>query len=331
MTDSNTPQVDVNTDDLDAFSDLLHGKAVVAQAEDTTPEDVDTLAPENDEVPEDKPTDTEEDDDLPVDEKPVEKPKSRFQERIDELTDKWRTTEREKEDAKRKLDEALARLDALEKPPTESVAKTAPTQDDDGPRADDLNADGSDKYPLGEFDPAYIRDLTRHTIQKETERAKAAEAEAAERTKAERAQQELIDTWTDKLEQAKTEYPDIYDTNRKLLDAFKDVDPSYGDYLATTIMQMDAGPAVLYYLGNNLDEAREIVNAGALRATLALGKLEAKLASDAPKEKTTKPIKLSTSPEPPPITRGTNSGTKVLRGDTDNLDEFEALFYNKRK
>jgi hypothetical protein len=48
----------------------------------------------------------------------------------------------------------------------------------------------------------------------------------------------------------------------ELEDTFRDLDPSYGKYLATTIMSLDYGPHVLDYLADNPDEARNIVASG---------------------------------------------------------------------
>lgn len=176
--------VDPMTDDLDSFSDLLSGKAEVLPPEENKEKEVETNseeieketvetvsetdsedADENDdegteETPEDKTAETENDDSL--DDSKENKPKkpSRFQERINELTAKAREAER-----------ALEALKAEQEKKSElkDTPKTAEVVvDSDGPTPEDKNPDGSDKYPLGEFDPAYIRDMVRHTIDKES-------------------------------------------------------------------------------------------------------------------------------------------------------------------
>src|SRR5690606_13295759 len=92
--------------------------------------------------------------------------KSRFQERIDQLNEKARL-ERERADA---LESRLRALEEKKEPTPEAPKET---KADDGPKPDDKAEDGSDKYPLGEFDPQYARDLIRHTLKQEREAQKA--------------------------------------------------------------------------------------------------------------------------------------------------------------
>jgi len=94
---------------------------------------------------------------------------------------------------------------------------------------------------------------------------------------------------------------------------------------------MDKGPDVLYYLSNHPEEANSIVNSGAQKATLALGRIESrflKSEQDAPKPKLTK------APAPPPRgaqARGTNGAYIAVAPDTDDLDAFEQEFFKPRK
>lgn len=337
MSDSDSNFVDPNTDDLDAFNTLLNGHSQpledtneAATFEEEIVEDNadaeedlenDTLETE-DETDDEGGSEDEEGDEPEPDPKPVKK--NRVQERIDDLT-------REKYEEKRRADALEAKLDAILaeiKPKTIEPAATEATFD--GPNPDALNEDGTEKYPLGEFDPAYIRDLTRHTIAQETEAARIAAEEKAKATEEEAAKTQLIEEWDNKLTTAEEKYPDLRIKNIELVDTFDDLDPAYGEYLANTIMSMEHGTDVLYYLANNLDEARRIAASGPMKATLSLGRIEARYDLQHQEQKERK-LKVSTAPTPPPqINKGAASVSSVAP-DTDDLDAFETLLFQKKK
>ena len=323
--------VDPSTDDLDAFSATFFGQ------KETTPEPA--SSEKNEEAPkesdasetnddthveeEDNLDDTETDDDSEGDEKGEEKPepkpkKSRAAERIEELNKKYRETER----LVKELQEQLKVKNEDPAPKQEAEAKR--------PSPTDQNEDGTDKYPLGEFDPAYIRDDLKFDFDQER---KAREAEAADRSKqseVEAARAELQTEWNDKLGTAQERYPDFHEKGEALQETLQDVDQGYGEYLATTIMQMEFGPDVLYYLASNPDEARKIVDAGPLKATIALGRLESKFA-DASAEKQKARPKVSNAPTPPPTNKGSAVAQAEIPDDTDDLDAFAKKFFDKRR
>lgn len=328
--------VDPNTDNLDDFSALFHGEAKeLEEVKDATPESAEdedgSVTPEGEtdaeddalvETDDDATDEAEDDGDTDAPEPPAKK-KSRFQERIDELTNRAKEAEARERETARKVEEILAREKAKE-----TAAKPEPKADVEGPTPDDLKEDGSEKYPLGEFDPAYIRDLTRFTISQETERAKAEAAQEAEQRKVQEAQAQLATEWSGKLESATERYPDLLEKNAALESTFRDIEPQYGEYLATTIMSMDYGPDVLYYLGNNVEEAKRIAASGPLKATIALGRLEAKFADAAAEKQLQKP-KVSKAPVPAPVNKGT-AVNKTVAPDTDDLDAFSAMFFAKK-
>lgn len=333
--------VDPMTDDLDSFSDLLSGKAEVLPPEENKEKEVETNseeieketvetvsetdsedADENDdegteETPEDKTAETENDDSL--DDSKENKPKkpSRFQERINELTAKAREAER-----------ALEALKAEQEKKSElkDTPKTAEVVvDSDGPTPEDKNPDGSDKYPLGEFDPAYIRDMVRHTIDKESaEKRKQEEAENEKRQK-EEAVNVLNQQWAEKLAPVAEQYDDFLDKTIELESTFEGLDSGYSEYLVQTIKSLDHGPEVLYYFANNLDEAKKFVSLGPLAATLALGEYNAMFKGQSKKE----PNKVSKAPPPPQVNKGSKTRTAVSP-DTDDLDAFSQIFFKKK-
>ena len=153
--------VDNTTADLD-FGTVMSDEELAASLEaettpteepkqESTPED-DPLAPEQ---IEETPDENDEEVDIPADEQEESnalklKPKKKTaQERIDELTAARRAAEREAEDLRRQLAERSQPKEVETKEAVEAPA---------GPTPDDVDANGEAKYPLGEFDPGFIRD-----------------------------------------------------------------------------------------------------------------------------------------------------------------------------
>lgn len=361
---ADTPvEVDVNTENLDDFTALFEGKAKQAGAEPKVEEEVEVDHSVEDDEPvdddadaadadaEDEPSDAEdesgedtdgedegekdedEDDDI-LAKKP--KPKQTAKERIAELTAARRSAERALEDERRGREDLERRLRELEEgrqPKNEPKPdrNTIVTKQDDAagkPRPDDAYEDGTPVYPLGEYDEQYLSDLTDFRFDqrmKEVDERRAAEAAQSERQAAD---QQLASKWEGKLSEVEKELPDLRQTIAPLQTEFASLDPNYGMYLAQTIMTMDAGPEVLYYLANNVDEAREIVAAGPQGATLKLGKLEARI-QGALAKKAAKPVRQTKAPKPAPVTtRGVGTRGSV-RADTDNLDAFEKEFFKR--
>lgn len=335
MSTENTPAVVQEDIDLDAFAADFFGQKTSTdsvQEEEANPSDEETDETDsNDASDETDDTHPEDDDTLETEDDADEAPKpkkNRFQERIDELTAKAREAERRSNDLEAKLQEAITKLDKAS--PKDTPAASKPVAESTGPKPDDKNENGEDKYPLGEFDPAYIRDLTRHEIEAQTKAVKEREEQEKQAASLKQAELELVNSWTQKLDSAVERYPDLKDKNTLLEDTFSSIEPNYGKYLAATIMSMEYGPDVLYYLGNNLDEAKNIVASGATKATIALGRLEAKFAN-AQEEKQKAVPRVSKAPTPPPTNKGSAAAIAEIADDTDDLDAFEKKFYAKKK
>ncbi len=326
----NQTPVDDGDVDLDTFASELFGQSkpadepassegeevdetveVDATETDTHDED-DALAPED-----------EDEDETPVEE--VKPKKNRLQERIDGLI-------KDREDEKRLRVALEARLAALEKPEATPEPKPAPTQaTNTGPNPDDTNEDGSEKYPLGEFDPNYIRDLTKHALKEEREAEKARDAERVEQEEMDAQRAELQRDWQTKLTPAKERYPDFTEKGEQLFESFSTIEPAYGEYLVATIMGMDNGPDVLYYLANNVDEAEAIIAKGPTKATIALGRIETKFAELAEDKQ---PVRSKVTKAPPPpahLNKGSAIASSSVSDDTDDLDAFAAKLFKKRR
>lgn len=315
-----TVEIAPDTDDLNEFEKLMFGRPQVEeeveeeQVKDDSQEDV----PE--EVEEEVIEEEVNDEDEPA---PEEKPKkSRFQERIDELTTARREAERREEDLRKRLEE-LEKLKPVEKPVPEVKEKGEPTPDD-------VDENGEPLYPLGEFDKNYIRDLARHTFQTEAEAARLAQTKAQEEEVAQKAQEALREQWSEKLSEAvETKYPDMLEKTQGLTDVFSDLEEGYGEYLAAQIMAMDFGVDVLYHLGSNPEEAKNIVNSGPQKALIALGRLEARFALHTEESKEKK-LRVSNAPTPPDrLNKGTSVASDIP-DDTDDLAAFERKFYKRK-
>jgi DNA mismatch repair ATPase MutL len=335
---SNISTVTPDTDDLDAFNDLFHGRvkeAPKSEAEEQTEETDETADTQEVETDEDeKPAETDEehsdgDDDEDSDksgEKPTKKP-NRFQDRINELTAKAREAERREKELTRRLDEIAAR----QSPPVETPAAPKAAEDV-GPTPDDQNEDGSDKYPLGEFDPQYIRDLTRHTIQNEQKASNERLEQERVQRETQQAREQLNTQWTEKLTKVAAEHDDYMEKTIELESTFDGLDSGYSDYLVNTIKSLDHGPEVLYHFANNLEEAQKFVKMGPLAATLALGELNARFKATVDQSQQEKPqARVTKAPVPPQVTnKGTKTRTSVS-ADTDDLDAFTDMFYAPKR
>ena len=322
------------SDDLDAFSAELFGQSSVtptAATEDAREDEASDDAPElNTEGDTHDSDESDDDNDEGGSEEgessnePDPKPKkNRFQERIDELTNARREAER-REQALREEFEAFKSEFKTNKNPEPTKVEA-----DEGPKPDDLLEDGTEKYPNGEFDPQYHADRVKFLFRKEKEADEALRAQEAEQRQAAEAQLQLQTEWNSKLEPARERYPDFQDKAETLVNSFSDLNPVYGEYLSSTIMSMEFGPDVLYYLANNPDEARKIVNSGAAKATVALGRLESKFAFAEEQKQIARP-KVSNAPTPPVVNKGSAPVKTTVMGDEDDLDLISAALFKRR-
>lgn len=330
----NTATIDLDGS-LDSFADTFFGKETdskeVVQSEDSiadaeadievAEEAVQEAEAELDEA-DDESHESEEDDDGRQEE-PVKNKKS-AKERINEITREKYEAERRELETQRKLVELEAEILKLRNPQPE--VKAEPVVVDNGPDPEAKNEDGTAKYPMGEFDPKYIQDLTRFTLKQEREAAEAYRKEAEAEQAVVNARNEAQAKFTERLVEAEAEDPNIRSKILSLDPVMQGVEHNYAQYLVDIVRGLDAGPRVLAYLADNPDTARSIVNSGAVQATIALGRLDAQLQRKPKAE----PKKVSEAPTPPVQVRGTKGGNAV-RGDTESLDDFERVFFKPKK
>jgi hypothetical protein len=330
--DSNVVETDDNVDiDLDTFEKDFYQKDETPAAEDELKDEVeneeDSLADENEDEAEPK---------AEEEPKPEEKPakRNRAQERINQLLERERlATERALRAEQRMAELEAAKTETKPEKQAPSLREQLPA---DAPNPDAKDENGEPLYALGEFDPKYIQDITKYTFHKELSAAQDKAREEQERQAQQAYQQrlqeqrvELQTNWQAKLDAAETENPEIREELEDFVGAFAGLEPQYGEYLATTLMNLDNGPEVMLYLSQNIGEAQEIVAHGPYAATIALAKLDARFEKAAAKEEPKRNKKMSNAPGVPPTsTRGQRVNTEVP-ADTENLSAFEREFYKR--
>ena len=328
-TDSNTGvEIDIS-DDLDLFSQELFGtgKPKEESVDKVETDEEDTLAPAEDTIEKEPKKVEDEDNEDPEDDEEVDgdetskfkiKTKLTARERIQQLNEKFREEERRRIAVEERLLELERKAtDKVVEKPSESTLKA--------PSHDEKLEDGSDKYPLGEYDPDYILALHKHAA--ETTRYELAAEIQKQQEEAQKTAlvNEVVSTWNTKVVEASERLPDLQERADALEDQFAGYDPQIVESLAMTIMSLDNGPDVLYYLSENPEEAREIAKGGP-RALVMLGRLDSMVQ---PKAKKVEPVKVTEAPEPPPSRSRGVQGRFTPSADTDNLEDFEKVFYQK--
>ena len=154
------------------------------------------------------------------------------------------------EDARAEAAYLRGKLEALN--PTQAI----PAAKDGEPSQDDF-----------EDYSGYLKALTRWEVKQEMR-------QEAEQTKAKQAQ----NAWSERESLAKTKHED-YDDVADL----RQLSPTPA--MAQTILEMDAGADVLYWLGQHPAENARIKALSPLAAAVALGKIESQLAAPAPRTK----------------------------------------------
>ncbi len=238
-------------------------------------------------------TETEVDGEIPEkDDETSDDPKG-FQKRINELTLKRRTAEREAETLK-KENESL-RKEAESRKETSAAEETKETSAAGKPKVDDY-ADYAD------FMEALSEWKSKDIIAAERKKWEAEKAEEAANTATEQ-QQKVIDG---SLEEGRKKHEDFDKV------AMAENIP-YSQAMIEVVTESDKFTEIAYYLGQNLDEADRISRLSPLAAAKEIGKIEANLTSG----KTTKKLTAAQ----PPITP--LKATEVVGKDPNDMTNAE--------
>jgi hypothetical protein len=129
-----------------------------------------------------------------------------------------------------------------------------------------------------------------------TEKALAERDRQVEQAREQEAQQKIIQSWAQKVQDAKAELPDFDD-----LVASSDV--VVNNAVRDAILESDVGPRILYHLAENNDLAKKIASLSPNAALREIGRLEAKFEAK-PDTKQTAPVVRSKAPAPIQPIRG---------------------------
>jgi hypothetical protein len=129
-----------------------------------------------------------------------------------------------------------------------------------------------------------------------TERALAERDRQVAQAREQEAQQKIIQSWAQKVQDAKAELPDFDD-----LVASSDV--VVNNAVRDAILESDVGPKILYHLAENNDLAKKIASLSPNAALREIGRLEARFEAK-PETKQTAPLVRSKAPAPIQPIRG---------------------------
>ena len=150
-----------------------------------------------------------------------------------------------------------------------------------------------------------------------TEKALAERDRQVAQQREQEAQQKIIQSWAQKVQEAKAELPDFDD-----LVASSDV--VVNNVVRDAILESDVGPKILYHLAENNDLAKKIASLSPNAALREIGKLEAKFEVN-PETKQTAPVVRSKAPTPiQPIRGGQGKADVPISADGEFHGSYQA-------
>ena len=150
-----------------------------------------------------------------------------------------------------------------------------------------------------------------------TEKALAERDRQMAQQREQEAQQKIIQSWAQKVQEAKAELPDFDD-----LVASSDV--VVNNAVRDAILESDVGPKILYHLAENNDLAKKIASLSPNAALREIGKLEAKFEAK-PETTQTTPVVRSKAPAPiQPIRGGQGKADVPISADGEFHGSYQA-------
>jgi hypothetical protein len=150
-----------------------------------------------------------------------------------------------------------------------------------------------------------------------TEKALAERDRQVAQAREQEAQQKIIQSWAQKVQEAKAELPDFDD-----LVAASDV--VVNNAVRDAILESDVGPKILYHLAENNDLAKKIAGLSPNAALREIGKLEARFEVKA-ETKQTNPLVKSKAPAPiQPIRGGQGKADVPISADGEFHGSYQA-------
>ena len=215
-----------------------------------------------------------------VTDKPKQNPK--LEKRFSELTKRAKQAEAEKQ----ALEARLQELESKQQP--QAI-----------PQADPVG----EKPQASQFNDAF--EYAEALAEWSAERALVERDKQEQQRKIEAERQEVIKSWSQKLEAVKADLPDFDDMVASSTVQVR-------DEVRDAILESDVGPQILYHLASDTDYAQKVANMPVHKALKELGKLEVQFErKEAPIEKS-EPVARSKAPAPIKPLSSAKSGTDVL-------------------
>lgn len=269
-------------------------------------------APEQEQDEADDGDEPEAPDDDADDDKPVKK--STFDKRVKDLTFKRREAERQAAEK----DEEIARLKKAMEEKGLTEDKEAVNEETD-PRPD------PNDFDIGELDPQFVSALSKWEARQEYSRLRAEDDKKRQSEAAAVRRQELQTKADAQFAQGVSKYEDFEEVLGNL-----PADAKVADETTEALLESEHFADIMYHLGQNPDEAREIASQSPVQQARYIGRLEAKFSSgqDAPTEKS-KPKKAPKAAPPVQRSRG-GDGQFTVPADTEDFSAFEKAYGSKK-
>jgi hypothetical protein len=240
--------------------------------------------------------------------------KASFNERIGDVTAKWRTEQRNTSAATARAEAAereLADLKAGKTPLTPAPAATTASS----------GAPDPSQFDYGELDPKYIAALSRFETL-ETLKAEKAKDETARQAEAEAATRREQATKQGEMLKAGIKLHDDFD--EVVMQGAQEGKWQLSPTLGVLLLDSEFGPQIAYELAKNPDEATRVYNLAPSAQAAHFGRQEAKLEAAKPSP-AGKPAKTPQAQTPPKLPKG-GSGSAKVSADSSDFAAVEAAF-----
>jgi hypothetical protein len=138
------------------------------------------------------------------------------------------------------------------------------------------------------------------------------QATSAQRASQESENRRLKELHDSTIERGEQKYEDFEEVAQKTGDMLKSKGLRFSAAMVNSLVEAENAPDIVYFLGNNLDEAERIAKLPAYAQAKEIGKLEDKLSAK-------KPVKTSNAPEPiKPLGNGTSAPVDLAKVSMDD-------------
>lgn len=232
-----------------------------------------------------------------------------------------RDIKREAREAKAAAAALEARLAALEKGGLPNSNSGGNSSDTSG-KPDPTDAA---KYPLGVLDDGYTADLIEWTAEQKVATALASIQQKAQASETEAQEQQKLSDLRAKMDAMTDKGSELFDDfEEEVVEAGLRGDWKLSETTFTAAAEAEHGAEILHFLATNKAEAARVHALSPFQQMKFVLDKDAEIGGKKPKPRT---IPRAGNP-PSDLPRGRNSSAPI-RADTDNLDDFRKLFYQK--